>query len=153
MPCLGYWLPSETHHCETHSLSPACDSPHGDCALLTSTANNYHLRTPPVPPGATLQLLMTTMGPGSLQSMTSVRSSLWEHQLCATSHPSKHHCRGQSSRAASPSACSPQCCLQGSSSHSCLHQVWCKSKSMLVKSLELSMSSDVDNISLSHHKA
>lgn len=41
------------------------------------------------------------------------RSFLWKDQLCATSYPSKHHCRGQASRA-SPSACSSQSCLQGS---------------------------------------
>lgn len=32
-----------------------------------------------MPPGATPQLLMTTVGPGRLQSKASVGSSLWEH--------------------------------------------------------------------------
>lgn len=137
---------------ETHCLSLGCDCgtkpPHGGRAFPSSSTSNYHLRTPLMPPGATPQLLMTTMGPSRLYR-ASVGPSLWEHQLCAVSHPSKHHCR-----AASPSACSPSAACKDPLSQLVAPSL-VQEQSVLVKSLELSndLSNDVDNISLSHSKA
>lgn len=141
MPC------PVTGCCETHSPLPvtvAQSLPRATSPWRLCTPHLHHQQPPPENPSYATWCHTSTSddnhGPRQVTEYGISRIFLWEHQPCATSHPSKHHCRGQASRAASPSTCSPQCCLQGSLSHSWLHQVWCKSKSMLVKSLELSVS-------------
>lgn len=103
-------------------------------------------------PGATPQLLMTTMGPGRLQSMASVGSSLWEH--LSVQHPIPQSTIAEARQAEQPVLLPARIPLSQLVAPRLVQEQI--SVGQITGTFHVSfndLSNDVDNISLSHSKA
>lgn len=125
MPCLGHWL----------LWNPFCPLPVTVAQSPPMATSPWRLHSPPLPGDPSYATWCHTPasddnhGPRQATEHGISRIFPLGTPLCATSHPSKHHCRGQASRAASPSACKDPpltagCTKAGARANQCWSNHW-----------------------------